>query len=315
MPPEFLGVCRPPFPIISMQPWHPLFAHLLRPVLEGYYEVQTNVPVGDAPREADLVLLRRTSTRTLPFRGLWKALTTWNVLEFKGPTVSPRLSDLEPLVELGLGIGRRLNEERRKRGGRPLESQEVSFWYLVNRLGNRLLRAARHRLGQLDVHSPGVWRCTILQHLVFLVSTVALPVDEDSLPLHVVGKEPPEKEKAVADLVVAQPALWQQYGSVFATLHPSIWEEVRFMARTSGKKFQFDFRPAIKHLGLNYVIEQVGVKPIIDEIGIKRAVEEMGLKRVVDEVGVKRVIEEVGLDALLAHLTPSQRQELKRRLK
>jgi hypothetical protein len=104
----------------SMQPWHPLFAQLLRPVLEGYYEMQTNVPVGDAPRQADLVLLRRTFTGALPFRGLWKELTTWNVLEFKGPTVSPRLRDLDRLVELGLGIDRRLNDERRKRRQRPL---------------------------------------------------------------------------------------------------------------------------------------------------------------------------------------------------
>jgi hypothetical protein len=129
------------------------------------------VPVGDAPREADLVLLRRTTTRALPFRGLWKGLTTWNVLEFKGPTVSPRVGDLGRLVELGLGIDRRLNEERRKQGGRPLEPREVSFWYLVNRLGGRFVRAARHRLGHLEAHGPGVWRCTVLQHLIFLVST------------------------------------------------------------------------------------------------------------------------------------------------
>src|SRR5260370_21894127 len=29
--------------------WHPLFAQLLRPLVQDYYEVQTNVPVGDAP--------------------------------------------------------------------------------------------------------------------------------------------------------------------------------------------------------------------------------------------------------------------------
>ena len=29
--------------------------------LRHYYEVQTTVPVGDAPREADFVLLRRTA--------------------------------------------------------------------------------------------------------------------------------------------------------------------------------------------------------------------------------------------------------------
>ncbi len=36
--------------------WHPLFARLLRPLVERYYEVQTNVPVSDLRRQR---LLRR----------------------------------------------------------------------------------------------------------------------------------------------------------------------------------------------------------------------------------------------------------------
>ncbi len=46
--------------------WHPLFAELLRPLLQDYYDVETNVPVGDAPREADILLLRRTSAEPTP---------------------------------------------------------------------------------------------------------------------------------------------------------------------------------------------------------------------------------------------------------
>src|SRR5207302_8802951 len=51
--------------------WHPIFANLLRPLLEQYYEVRTNLPVGDLPRLADIVLLRRTLTDA-PFAGLWR---------------------------------------------------------------------------------------------------------------------------------------------------------------------------------------------------------------------------------------------------
>ena len=40
--------------------WHPVFAELLRPLVESHYQVETNVPVGNAPRQADFVLLRRT---------------------------------------------------------------------------------------------------------------------------------------------------------------------------------------------------------------------------------------------------------------
>lgn len=40
-----------------MSQWHPLFAELVR-LLQDYFEVQTNVAVGDLPREADIVLER-----------------------------------------------------------------------------------------------------------------------------------------------------------------------------------------------------------------------------------------------------------------
>ncbi len=84
--------------------WHPIFAQLLRPAVEAYYEMETTFPVGDAPREADFVLLRRITASLPPFRGLWRNLTPWNVMEFKGPTVSPRRGHLESSIELGLGI-------------------------------------------------------------------------------------------------------------------------------------------------------------------------------------------------------------------
>src|SRR5437016_2422062 len=112
--------------------WHPLFAKLLRPLLEGYFDIQVNVAVGDVPREADLVLLRRTAAGALPFRGLWKHLTAWNVLEYKGPTVSARPADLDLLIELGLGIQRRLREKVKPRGA---TAEGISFWYLAHRLG------------------------------------------------------------------------------------------------------------------------------------------------------------------------------------
>jgi hypothetical protein len=96
--------------------WHPLFAHLLRGVLEAHYDVETNVPVGDLPREADIVLLRRKGRGRPRYRGVWRHLTIWNVIEFKGPAVSPRRDDLALLVEVGLGIARRLNGQRLKGG-------------------------------------------------------------------------------------------------------------------------------------------------------------------------------------------------------
>jgi hypothetical protein len=269
-----------------MTQWHPIFAQLLRPAVEAYYEVQTTVPVGDAPREADFLLLRRTGSAPPPFRGLWRHLTAWNVLEFKGPTVSPRRGDIELLIELGLGIDRRLRDERGG-PGRRLPAEAVSFWYLANRLGGRFLAEAGRKLGPVEALGPGLWRSRVLGRLVFWVSSVGLPVEEDSLPLHIVGSEPPALERQVAQLVAERPGLQQRYGGWVASLHPAAWKEVEEMARATGKRLVLDLRPAIESLGLDRVIEQVGKK---------------------------RLLEHFAVEDILANLSPAQREELKRRL-
>jgi hypothetical protein len=207
-----------------MTQWHPIFAQLPRPAVEAYYEVQTTVPVGDAPREADFVLQRRTASGPPPFRGLWRHLSTWNILEFKGPSISPRRGDVDRLVELGLGIDRRLRAGRPGGRRREVGRGEVSFWYLANRLGRRWLRDVEEAVGRLEAVGPGLWRSRAVGHVVWLVSSIHLPVEEDSLPLHVVGQEPLDMERQVARLVAARPELQRHYGGWVASLHPAAWK-------------------------------------------------------------------------------------------
>jgi hypothetical protein len=151
----------------------------------------------------------------------------------------------------------------------------------------------------------GFWRSKVLGRLVFLVSSIDLPVEADSLPLHIVGQEPLTTEREVARLVVEQPKLQQLYGGWMASLHQLAWKEIETMVRKTGKGLTFDVRPAIESLGLGHVIEQVGTKRVIEEIGSKR---------ILEEIGSKRFIEEIGLENLLANLSPAERRELKRRL-
>jgi hypothetical protein len=280
-----------------MTQWHPIFAQLLRPAVENYYDVQTTVPVGDAPREADFVLLRRTGRIAPPFRGLWRHLTTWNILEFKGPTVSPRPGDIELLAELGLGIDRRLRNRREYAGQQKVPPHEVSFWYLINRLGRRFLTEAQRKLGPLVSLGPGLWRCRLLGRLVLLVSSVDLPVEEDSLPLHIIGLQPPATERQVAQLVAEQPALQQLYGGWLASLHPAAWKEAELMARTTGKRLIFDIRPAIDSLGWEEVLKQVGWARVIEQVGVDRFIQELREKK-----NLKRIV---------ANLSPAERKELK----
>ena len=297
----------------SKKQWHPVFAELLRPLVESHYEVETNVPVGDAPRQADFVLLRRTRAGRLPAAGLWRDLTTWNVLEFKGPTVSPRDEDLDLLVELGLGIHRRLNEERARQRRPARGPEETALWYLANRLGRRLRNGWGRRVPGLRSHGLGVWRCEVLGHPVFLVSGSALPVEEASLPLHLVGRESPEMEQAVARLVVGRPELWERYGGWLASLHPAAYEEVQGMARQTREPLRLDLSPIVRTMGMKWVVEQLGLKQVIEQVGLKRVIDEVGAKPVIEELGARRVIEELGgVKQLWTVLSPQERRQLKR---
>jgi hypothetical protein len=129
-----------------------------------------------------------------------------------------------------------------------------------------------------------------------LVSGVDLPVDEESLPLHVIGKEPPATERAVARLVLERPELQTRYGGWLATLHPAAWEEVEIMALAAGRAPMIDLRPVIEKLGLKELIRQVGVE------------------RVIEHIPMKELVKRIGIDDILANLSPAERRELRRRL-
>lgn len=282
--------------------WHPIFAALLRPLVQDYYEVQTGLPVGEAPREADIVLLRRTTRKAIPFRALWKRLAPWNVLEFKGPTVDPRLRDLDFLVELGLGIDRRLNEERVREKQPLMPARNVSFWYLANHIGKRFLADTRRKVGQLEALSEGLWRCEILERSLFLVGTDTLPVDRESVPLHLLGRESAAIQRETAQLVVEQKGFWDLYSGWLAYLHPELWEEAQRMARAKGIEPNLDLRP---------LIDMVGIQQLIDQIGLKAVINAVGLKTVIQEVGTQKILQEMSAEELLSQLTPEKRQALK----
>jgi hypothetical protein len=275
--------------------WHPVFAELLRPMVESHYRLDTNVPVGDAPRVADFVLLRRTRAGLLPAAGLWRDLRPWNVLEYKGPTVSPRHGDLALLVELGLGIARRLNEERVRQGRPPFGPEATAFWYLANRLGRRLLDGWQRLVPDLRPHGPGVWRGVVLGHPLLLVSGRELPVEEASLPLHLVGREPAETELAVARLVAGRADLWERYGGWLASLHPAAYQEVENMAKQTRGPLRLDLTPIVESMGMDWVLQQLGPERVLQHLGPRQLIDQLG-----------------GMTKLWAELTPEERRQLKR---
>ncbi len=314
--------------------WHPLFAQLLRYLVEDYYAVETNVPVGDLPREADILLVRRTTETPPPFQGIWRHLTPWNVLEFKGPSDDPALRDLDLLVEVGLGIDRRLNEQHAREKLALLERADVSFWYLANHLGRRFLAEAQELFGDCTALSEGLWRCYNMRHPVFLVSRDTLPVEPDTVPLHLVCQESEQVTLQLAQVVLQQPGWWQRFSSYLLMFHPHLKQEIERMAQQSGVADEVDLRPLFKAIGPTEAIKQVvqavgppeALKQLIQAVGLPEALKQLiqavglpeALKQLIQAVGLpealKQLIEATSVEALLANLTPEQLAELKQRL-
>jgi hypothetical protein len=282
--------------------WHPLFVRLLRPLVEGHYEVRTDLPVGDVPRSADVVLLRKADAGPPPYRGLWSRLTTWNLQEYKGPTVSARLDDLHRLLELGLGVHRRLNELAAQEGRPAVGYAEVSFWYLVNHLGRRFRADLRGCLPGVQQEAPGLWRATVFWHPVFLVSVRELAVERDSLPLHVLAGVPEAARATVVEALKAEPSLWPNYWTWLSANEPAIWQEIVAMVAKQAKGVAPKLGPLADYLRQGGRLEDV-----------KAFLDALGAKRVVEAVGADQLVEAVGAERFWAELSPELREELLRR--
>ena len=187
----------------------------------------------------------------------------------------------------------KLNEDRAKTELEPLGPEEVSFWYIVNHFGDRFVEEARAIFGTLEEASPGVWRSQILRRPVFLIDSVGVTVDRESVAVHLVGEESPEIEQQLARVIVEEPAYWERYGVSLKAFHPNIYEEVARMAAAKNQPGDLDLRP------------------FVDKIGVKKYLEPIDTEEMIQSAGPKKVVETLGVERYVANLSPEDRQRLK----
>lgn len=152
----------------------------------------------------------------------------------------------------------------------------MSWWFLANHVGSRFRAEAERLLGPETELGEGLWQYPALGRKLLVVSRDNLPIDRESVPLHLVTVEPLERALALAREVAQQPGFWKTYGAWLAQLHARVVEEARQMARALGNELELDLRP---------LIEMVGIKQVIDQMGPKQVIEQMGAKQVIDTIG------------------------------
>ena len=138
---------------------------------------------------------------------------------------------------------------------------------------------------------------------LLVVSRDGLPVDRESVPLHLVTVEPLEREKDLAREVAHQPGFWGLYGPWLAHLHANVLEEAKQMVQSLGTEPSMDLRPLIEMVGAKEVINQMGVQKVIELVGPKQFIELVGLHQFIDLLGQFR-----------DQLTPEEVEKLKQLL-
>jgi hypothetical protein len=303
--------------------WHPLFGHLLGLLIHDYYEIQPEVPVSDLPRRGDLFLIRRQGGAPAPFVGLWSHLTQWSLIEFKGLSDDAEEADLELLIHIGTGLTYRFNEERRARKEEPLGNRQVSLWYLAPRLGETFLGHARLRTF-FHYETGGLWRGTCWGHPVWLLAYRDVPVEEDTIPLHLLDPNLPAPHE-LGELVVHQPELLQRFAPWIYTLQPTLWEEIRHMATQATDGPRINWEAVGKYANIEDAVRAIPPERIVQILaGIvppERIVQLLGgtlpPEKIAQMVGLDRLIQASGaeqvVEALLKQFSPEQLQELLRR--
>ena len=268
--------------------WHPLFAHLLTLLVEPYYTVETEVPVSDLPRRGDLLLIRRQGSATPHFQGLWSRLTDWNVVEFKGPSDDAEIDDLELLAHVGTGLTYRLNEKRQPEEPR-IANRQMAFWYLAPKLGETFLSHARMSM-YLKYETGGLWRGAVWGHPVYLLSYEDAPVEEDTIPMYLLGAES-KTPKELGTLVLGREELMRCFAKFFSALQPILFEEIRQMADKRSDGPRLNWGAIAKFADLGEVIDAMPPKEIIARLGVDVALE---------TIGVAAALEKIGADGILA---------------
>ena len=176
-------------------------------------------------------------------------------------------------------------------------------------LGRRFLQAAAGGLQDWGLRSPGVWHGRVLGHPVFLVSTVDLPVDDDSLPLHVLAAEPPAREREVGEFLTATDERLAAYGGAFSVFHRATWREVETMAERKRRAPLIDISPLVETLGLREIIRQIGEEEVIRQIGEQELIRRIGEEEVIRQIGKQKVIHQIGEEQVLREIGPKKVME------
>jgi hypothetical protein len=140
------------------------------------------------------------------------------------------------------------------------------------------------------------------------VSAHDLPVEADTVPLHLLDIDPPAPA-AVGALVLQNEELQRHFATWLVALQPLLWKEMQHMAETGAPGSGIiDWEAVSRVVNLDEAVRFLPPEHVMQVLGIQRAIEAVGLPRVIEALGPEKLLQE-----LLKRLPPEKVEEMLRR--
>ncbi|HIE53359.1 MAG TPA: hypothetical protein EYP85_16525, partial [Armatimonadetes bacterium] len=250
--------------------WHPLLAQFLRQDYGDRLIIEEEVPLGEMPLRADLLLIRRDPQVQLPYPFNWLGVTT--LVEFKGPEEATAQEDLVKLEVYGLLY--QLREGMRER-------KDLTLWLVASQFTTDVSQSGGAQLCPLQEVGPGVTAGNLDGFPTCLVNLQRLPVTGEALPLLMVTKGARERE--VMEFLLAHRGEYPAYLAHALLWHQQALEEVLRMKELTVDELgiEVDVGGVIRLLGRERVLRELARSPEVDVGGVIRM---LGEERVLQEL-------------------------------
>lgn len=275
--------------------WHPLLARFLKRDYQDRLDIQYEFPLGELPRRADFILIRRRSEVDLPYPLNYLGQTT--LMEYEGPdeTVS------QPHLQL-LGIHAHLYVLQQNLEAR----RDLVLWLVGSQFAAGLSDPRLAHLEGLEEAGPGAQRGMLDGFETYLVDLASVPMTEELLCFLLVTKA---RQRELAEFLLDRRERLGFYLTFMHLMHREALEEVLTMRKMTAEELEIDAEALVQACGEEGIIELLGPERIISHLGEERIISHLGPERVLDCLG-----EERALHTLLHHFGKEHLQQTLERL-
>ena len=271
--------------------WHPLLAQFLRHDYGDRLVIEAEVPLGEMPLRADLVLIRQRPAAQEPLPYPFNHLGWQTLVEYKGPEEAAQEADLQVLEIYGL-----LYQLREGISARA----DLTLWLVASRFAAKVSNPAGAYIEGLREVGPGVRGGVLDRFPTFLVELDRLPLNEDTLPLLMVYKGPRERE--VVEYAWEHREKNPYYFLYVHFMHQDILQEVLAMRGMSLEELELTPQTLINAMGEEGVIRLLDEMKIIQTLGEERILRTIGEERILRTIGEERILRTIGEEKVLSNL-------------